>query len=109
MSKIKLQPKEFKVGIKVTGGNTNAEADVRLSGRITRMLFKVPNLDDTDTAELKLQNSDNEDIFASGELAESTTHKLETSVDVASTITFRVECSGSQTATRFFKVYAVIV
>jgi len=106
---IRLRPYEEVLTIKVPSGGSSAEVNKDLSGRITRILFKVPDLDSTNTAELKLQNSDDEEIYASGELSENITHRLEVSIDVIGTITFRIECSGSQSADRTFKVYVTMI
>mgnify|MGYP000725221767 CR=1 FL=1 len=106
---IKISPYEETLTITISSGQSVAELDKDLAGRITRMLFVVPDLDDSNTAELKLQNADDENIFESGELAENTTHRLETSIDVVGTITFRVECSGAQTTSREFKIYVTMI
>ena len=106
---IRLRPYEEVIDITVLSGQANAEIDKDLGGRITRILFKVPDLDGTDTAELKIQNSDNENLFESGELAESATHRLLLSVDLIGTITFRIECSGEQASDRAFKVYVTML
>ena len=66
--------------------------------------FKVPNLDNTDTAELHLKDVDGYYLYSSGEKAESTTHVINVERALRGTITLRIETSGDQAADREFEV-----
>ncbi len=91
--------------ITVPSGDTNVELDVTdLLGLTRQIFFVIPDLDDSDTAELKLEDSDNYDLFTSGELAESTTHIINVERVMTGTITIRIECSGAQASDRDFVV-----
>lgn len=102
-----IQDPTFKKDVTVTvpNGSANGETDVTIHGRLTRMIFKIPALGVGDTAELKLQDTNNENHFTTGELAESTSHLIHTSLDCQEVVTFRVECSGDQVADATFNIY----
>ena len=70
-------------------------SDMNIS--LQQILFVVPALTGSHTAELKIQNEDNKDLFTSGELAESTTHTMLVSRRLVGDIAFKVETSGSET------------
>ena len=93
------------VTVTVPNGSAYGETDKIIHGTVTRMIFKIPTLGGGDTAELKLQDIYNENHFTTGELAESTSHLIHTSLDFQEVVTFRVECSGDQTADTTFNVY----
>lgn len=88
----------------VASTGTNAETDVQINGLSKQFQFTVPDLDNTDTAEFKIQDEDNHTLYASGEKAESTTHVLNVERALCETMTLRVECSGPQAAARTFTV-----
>ena len=91
--------------VTVAAAGTNAETDVTAFNGLTKQIqFTTPNLDNTDTAELKLQDEDDNTLYASGELAESTTHVLNVERAICGTLTLRVECSGAQTSEVAFTV-----
>lgn len=94
------------VSVTVADEGTNAETDVAINGRTTQIHFIVPTLDDVDTAELLVQDADDNTIYQSGELAEETSHVLDVHESLCGTITFRVECSAQQNdAARTFAIY----
>ena len=102
---------EQELDIVVASGATAGgvkEESLEIRGVLGRILFVIPDLDDSDTAELKIRNSDGEDDFTSGELAESTTHKMCMSLPLAGVKTFRVECSGAQAAARTITLYLTV-
>lgn len=80
------------------------ETDLAINGWVSRLQFDVPDLDDSDTAELKLLDEDGDLLFASGELAKDTVYLIPVSLDLCGQVTFKVETSGSQTAQTSFKV-----
>ncbi len=63
---------------------------------LSQILFVVPALTGSHTAELKIQNEDDKDLFTSGELAESTTHTMLVSRRLVGDIAFKVETSGNE-------------
>ena len=75
-----------------------------MNGLLKQIHFTVPDLDNSDTAELILKDSDGNEIYASGEKAESTTHVINVERALRGTITLRIETSGDQAADREFKV-----
>lgn len=95
--------------ITVASSGSSAESDAELNGITKQIIFVVPDLDDSDTAEVKLLDSNDYELYASGELAESTTHVINVERAMAQTTTIRVECSGTQAANRAFvvKIYYV--
>lgn len=97
------------VSVVVALAGTAAETDVGMNGIIKQIHFIVPDLDDTDTAELLLHDADNRVLYASGEKAESTSHVINVERAVTQPVTFRVECSGDQVAARTFTVVAYYV
>lgn len=94
----------LKSTVTVDKDGTNGEEDITINGLTKQIQFTTDDLDDTDTAELKLQDEDNNTLYASGELAEDTTHVLNVERAVCGTTTLRVECSGQQVAEREFTV-----
>jgi len=62
------------------------------------ILFVVPALTSSHTAELVIQNEDNENLYASGEKAESKTTNLAITKRLVGDIAFKVETSASETA-----------
>lgn len=80
------------------------ELDMSFNGLTKEIVFKVPALTDTHTAELKILDEDDNELFASGEKAESETHVLIAERALCGTITLRIETSGNETADREFEV-----
>lgn len=97
------------VTVTVASAATNAETQVpALNCEVTQIHFETPDLDDTDTAELKIQDEVDNNIFTSGELAENTSapaHVLQVLRTLVGDMTFRVECQGQQAAERAFHIY----
>ena len=93
-----------KVTVTVADGTTSGETDVEINGTLRRAHFVVPALGG-DTAELKIEDEDNNDAFTSDELAQSLTHNLRMDEDVAGTVTFRVETSGAVSGDKSFDIY----
>ena len=93
------------VTVTVASGAAAGETDLdNFNGLIQSVFFKVPDLKATNTAELKLQDEDNDSYFASGEKAESDTYNLLLERAVAGTLTVRVETSDIQDADKEFSV-----
>jgi len=63
-----------------------------------QILFVIPELTSSNTAELLIQNEDNEDIYASTEKNEKTTSNLVVTRRLVGDIAFKVETSASETA-----------
>lgn len=80
------------------------EEDVEFNGLTKQIVFKVPDLTDTHTAELKILDEDDNELFASGEKAESETHVLIMERALCGTITLLIETSGNETADKAFDV-----
>lgn len=99
----------------ITVASTGTTADIEIgsiNGMSKLMFFTVPDLDDTDTAEFKIRDAWVQDIYASGEKAESSTHTLVVERPLVATddgeiirnLTLRVECSGAQASDRLFSI-----
>jgi len=86
-----------------TGLDDEKEVDITIVGVVTQIHFVVPALD-SGTCELLLHDEDNKILFASGELAASTTHVLNMQRAVCGTTTLRIETSATQTAARIHSV-----
>lgn len=80
------------------------ELDVPFNGLTKEIVFKVPALTDSHTAELKILDEDDNELFASGEKAESKTHILIAERALCGTLTLRIETSGNETADKVFDV-----
>ena len=80
------------------------ELDMPFNGLTKEIVFKVPALSDSHTAELKILDEDDNVLFASGEKAESETHVLIAERALCGTITLKIETSGNETADRAFDV-----
>ena len=80
------------------------ESDLAFNGLTKQIIFKVPDLTDSHTAELKILDEDDNELFASGEKAESTTHTLVVERALCGTVTLRIETSGNETADKEFDV-----
>lgn len=104
------------VTVTVAAAGSNGEATVDVNGLLRNLELLVPELDETDTAELVLHTADDAEIFASGEKAHVDSaitgyYFKQDSGSVAvecalwGTTTVRVECSGAQAAEREFTVY----
>ncbi len=80
------------------------EEDIEFNGLTKQIVFKVPDLTESHTAELKILDEDANVLFASGEKAESETHVLTAERALCGTITLLVETSGNETADKAFDV-----
>ncbi|MCK5609019.1 hypothetical protein KAR91_44505 [Candidatus Pacearchaeota archaeon] len=69
-----------------------------IRGTITQLLFVVPDLEGGGTATLSIIDEDGEEMYTSGALAESTTHKLTPNLDVTGRETFKIVTDVVQTA-----------
>lgn len=86
-----------KISVIVASGETSGETILEgLNINLAQIIFVVPNLTASHTAELKIQNEDDKDLFTSGELAESTTHTMLVSRRLIRDIAFKVETSGAE-------------
>ena len=81
------------------------ETDVAVNGLTKQLHFIIPALDVTDTAELLLHDAEDNILYASGELAQSTSHVINAERALCGTITIRIETSTAQAADRAFTVY----
>jgi len=87
-----------KVTVTVAQNASSGETVVTdLNIETNQILFVTPALTSSNTAELKIQNEDNEDLYASGEKAESTTASLVITRRLVGDIAFKVETSASET------------
>lgn len=95
--------------ITVTVAKDASSGETVLSGLnidLSQILFVIPDLTASHTAELKIQNEDDKNLFTSGELAESTTHTMLVSRRLVGDIAFKVETSGAETtAAVTFDIY----
>jgi len=87
-----------KISVTVAKDASSGETVVAMNLKTVQMLFVVPDLTSSHTAELLIQNEDNEDLYASTELGESTTHSLVVTRRLVGDIAFKVETSASETA-----------
>lgn len=95
----------FKKEIIVVSPAANAELNINfLNSAVTQIHFTVPDLDDTDTAELLIHDLDDNVLYASGEKAEQATHVINVERSLCGELTLRIECSGAQAADRTFVV-----
>lgn len=95
----------FEKEVIVAAQETNGELDFAfLNSAVTQIHFTIPDLDDTDTAELLIHDEDDNVLYASGEKAEDTTHVINVERSLCGALTLRVECSGAQAAERTFVV-----
>ena len=98
----------FKKNVVVAAGETEGFIIVSfLNSCVTQIHFTVPDLDDTDTAELILKDHDGgltATIYASGEKADESQHVINVERTLVGDIVIEVECSGAQAADRTFVV-----
>ena len=98
----------FKKEIVVEAGDSEAFLVVSfLNSCVTQIHFTVPDLDDTDTAELILKDHDGgltAIIYASGENGDDSQHVINVERTLVGDIVIEVECSGVQAADRTFMV-----
>ena len=88
-----------KVTVTVAKNASSGETVVNdLNIETNQILFVVPNLTSSHTAELLIQNEDNEDLYASGDKAESLTTSLVVTRRLVGDIAFKVETSAAETA-----------
>lgn len=88
----------------VSSDATTITAGLPINGLVQQIQFVVPDLDDTDTAELKILNSFDNEVYASGEKAESSTHIINVQRPVTKTMSLKIEASDTQSADRTFTV-----
>lgn len=88
-----------KLTVNVPVETAAGETDVPMNCLIKQIQFTVPALTGSHTAELKLQDEDNNTLYASTEKAESTTHVLTVERALCGLVTFRVETSGAEDPT----------
>ena len=105
-NKINLPVGRIKKAITLDYGVNPAvvELDVLFNGLTKQIVFKVPDLTDSHTAELKILDEDSTELFAIGEKAESETHVLIAERALCGTIRVRIETSGNETVDREFEV-----
>ena len=95
-----------KITIAIADGASSGETIITgMNCLIKQILFVIPALEGSHTAELKIQNEDDKDLFTSGELAESTTHNILAERQVVGDISFKVESSGTETTGVTIYVY----
>ena len=90
--------------ISVASGAQVGSQDITLNGIITDISYVIPDAVSA-TAELKLRDSNDVDWFATGELAESTTHILNVSESITGTTTIRIETASAETTGATHTVY----
>lgn len=92
--------------ITVSSGESSASAGEYLNARFVDVYFRVPELDGTDTAELKIKGPYDEEILASGEKdhvdGAVTEYQILNVARLPGAIVLEVECSGAQAADREF-------
>ncbi|MBN2120696.1 MAG: hypothetical protein JW734_06545 [Candidatus Omnitrophica bacterium] len=80
------------------------ELDVPFNGVVKQIVFRVPVLTNDNTAELKILDEDDNELFASGEKEANKSHLLDAERALCGTITLRIETSGNETEDRTFEV-----
>jgi len=91
----------------VASGDSTTDIDIDdIEGQSELSMLTVPDLDNSDTAELVVLDPWGGRMFESGELAESTTQPMNMDPPVPFTGRqgLRIECSGAQAAARTFNV-----
>jgi hypothetical protein len=62
--------------VTVADGSATGETSFEFNGIIKQVIWDVPELTDVNSAELKILDEDDNEIYASGERAENTKHTL---------------------------------
>ncbi len=84
-----------KTAVTVADGQTVKEEDIPFNGLIKQIVFNVPALTGA-TSELLLHNEDTDELYASGERAESIKHTLTVDRAFAGILTLKVETNSAQ-------------
>jgi hypothetical protein len=88
--------------------NQIVSSSFELNGMLARVVFVVPNLDSTNTADVTIKDSDGYTVYTKATVAKSTTSNEEKTTRVSGMHTITIDTSGAQTANRTFVVKMLV-
>lgn len=94
-----------KVTITVANGGTTGTVDIPLNGKLEEYVLVIPVLDGANTATLSLVDEDGRQWYASAAFALNTIQNVVIPRLLCGINTFKIVCSGVQTAQRVFTLY----